>query len=320
MTTSSRLLELLGLLQTPRDWTGTELAARLEVSTRTVRKDVERLRDLGYPIAGLPGVTGGYRLRPGARLPPLLLDDEEVVAVVLGLYAEASGGVAGLEEMSLRALSKITNLLPTRLRRRVETLQQSSVLLPNPGGPRVDLDLLQDVARACREREGLRFDYAGADRTTSLRRAEPFQLVHRRHRWYLLAFDLDRDDWRTFRLDRITLRTPGGARFSPRPIPGGDAGAYVQESIGALTHRYTATVRLMAPYHEVAVWFQPGWGDLQPVDDRTCLLRAASDSYESLTLGLGLAGLEFEVLDPPELRDYLAAMAARFAQAASAPV
>ncbi len=316
MTTAGRLLQLLALLQTPRDWTGTELAARLEVSTRTIRKDVERLRDLGYPVAGLPGATGGYRLRPGAQLPPLLLDDDEVVAVTLGLHAAAAGSLSGIEETSLRALTKITALLPSRLRRRTDALQQASVLLPG-GGPRVDAGLLQQVAQACRDHEGLRFDYVSGAGATSRRRAEPYQLVHRRGRWYLLAFDLDRDDWRTYRLDRITLRTPGGARFRPRPVPGGDAAAYVDAAVGG-GGVVVATLRLHAPWDAVRPWFQTAWGELAPIDEHFCLARLRNDSFGSIAVGMGLSGLEFDVLGPPELRTEVAELAGRLGRATTA--
>lgn len=315
ISTSARLLKLLSLLQTPREWTGPQLAARLEVSTRTVRSDVERLRDLGYPVAGTPGAAGGYRLQPGSEMPPLLLDDEEAVVVALGLQAAATGVLAGAEEVALRALTKIAQTLPHRLRHRVQTMQQAATIVPRRG-PRVDTEVLERVARACREHEGLRFDYGSADGATSRRRAEPHHLVHRAGRWYLLAYDLDRSDWRTFRLDRMRLRVPGGARFVAREVPGGDPGAFVDARITTITRRYTATFRLHIGRDELMTWFDPSWGVVESEGEDRCLLHTANDSYESTALGVGLSGLEFEVLEPPELRDQLRSMAARLARAA----
>jgi predicted DNA-binding transcriptional regulator YafY len=218
MMTSARLLRLLSLLQARRDWTSAELASRLGVTTRTIRHDVDRLRGLGYPVNARPGVAGGYRLGAGGALPPLLLDDEEAVAVVIGLRAAASGSVAGIEEASVRALAKLQQVLPARLRHRVSAFQ--GYALPVAWrGPQVDPDVLTLIAGACRDHERLRFDYRAHGGAASRRSVEPYRLVHNRGRWYLVAWDADRDAWRTFRVDRISPLPPTGPRFTPRELP-----------------------------------------------------------------------------------------------------
>src|SRR3954466_9885333 len=215
LETSARLLRLLSLLQARRDWTGTELATRLGVTTRTVRNDIGRLRALGYPVDARPGVAGGYRLGTGGALPPLLLDDDEAVAVVVGLRTAASGSITGIEESSVRALAKLQQVLPSRLRHRAGAFQAYALAAPSDG-PRVDPDVLTVIAGACRDHERLRFDYQTHGGATSQRSVEPYRLVNDRRRWYLVAWDLGRDDWRTFRIDRMKLRTPTGPRFTSR--------------------------------------------------------------------------------------------------------
>src|ERR687887_2848173 len=218
LETSARLLRLLSLLQAHREWSGADLADRLGVTPRTVRRDVDRLRELGYPVNASPGTGGGYRLGAGAELPPLLLDDDEAVAVAIGLRTAAGGSVAGIEETSVRALAKLEQVLPAHLRRRVNALQAFTV--PAPGtGPTVDAGVLATIASACRDHEGLRFAYQSHDGSSTRRRVEPHRLVHLGWRWYLLAFDLDRDEWRTFRVDRIGRPLSAGARFTPRKLP-----------------------------------------------------------------------------------------------------
>ena len=242
LETSARLLRLLGVLQTRRDWTGAELAARLGVTTRTIRNDVDRLRGLGYPVEARPGVAGGYRLGSGGSLPPLLLDDEEAVAIAVGLRTAASGSITGIEETSLRALAKLQNLLPARLRHRISAFQSHTLPVPSRG-PQVDLDVLTAIASACRDHERLRFDYQTHSGTTSRRSAEPYRLLNDRRRWYLVAWDIDRDDWRTFRVDRIELRTPNGGRFTPRELPADhQVAARVARGIGEATWRFRARV------------------------------------------------------------------------------
>ena len=217
LDTSARLLRLLSLLQSRPDWTGPELAERLGVTTRTIRNDIGRLRELDYPVDARAGVAGGYRLGRGASLPPLLLDDEEAVAVAVGLRTAAGSAVSGIEDASVRALMKLQQVLPSRLRHRTRAFE-AAVQAPVPG-PLVDAEVLTLLASACRDREVVRFDYRAHDGRSARRRTEPYRLVSHHRRWYLVAWDLDRDDWRTFRLDRVTPRTPTGPRFAPRPIP-----------------------------------------------------------------------------------------------------
>src|SRR5262245_51871283 len=246
LETSARLLRLLSLLQGRRDWTSAELATRLGVTTRTIRNDVDRLRGLGYPVDARPGVTGGYRLGTGGALPPLLLDDEEAVAVAVGLRTAASGSIAGIEETSVRALTKLQQVLPARLRHRV-TAFQAALSVPSPG-PRVDPDVLTVIAGACRDHERLRFDYRSQSGEASRRSVEPYRLVNDRRRWYLVAWDTERDDWRTFRVDRVEPRTPTGPRFTPRALPPDEEiAARVARGVGEATWRYRARVIVHAP-------------------------------------------------------------------------
>jgi predicted DNA-binding transcriptional regulator YafY len=247
LETSARLLRLLSLLQTPREWTGAELGARLGVSPRTVRSDVDKLRELGYPVLATRGPAGGYRLGAGAVMPPLLLDDEEAVAVAVGLRTAAGGAVTGIEEASLRALAKLEQVLPSRLRARVGGLRSVITSVPGAAGPLVDPDALTAIAAACRIRERLRFWYESHDGSSSSREAEPYQLVNWGRRWYLVAFDVGRGDWRTFRVDRLTLRMPGGGRFTPRPLPASDLAEWVSRRVATAGWRYRARVTVLAP-------------------------------------------------------------------------
>jgi predicted DNA-binding transcriptional regulator YafY len=313
--TSARLLRLLGLLQVQRDWTGPQLAERLEVTTRTVRNDVQRLRDLGYPVHASPGLAGGYRLGRGASLPPLLLDDEEAVAVVIGLRTAVSGGVAGIQETSLRALAKLEQVLPSPLRHRVDVLGASTVSIPGPG-PSVKAEVLTTIAAAVGARERLRFDYETFDGTAGVRTVEPQRLVHTRGRWYLAAWDVDRDDWRLFRADRIRPRSYRGARFTPRPDPEGDVAAYVERSLGSAMWMYRARVKVHAPAGEIAATVPPAIV-VEAIDDRTCFASVGSDSPQMLALWLGMMDADFEVQDSQELADQLRLLAARYARAAA---
>lgn len=239
--TSGRLLKLLALLQTRRDWAGRELAERLGVSGRTVRRDVERLRDLGYPVDALTGPAGGYRLRAGTAMPPLLLDDDEAVAIAVGLHSAASASVTGIEETALRALVKLEQVLPSHLRRRVHALRSATATLA-ASGPTFDADVLVVLAGACRDCEHVRFAYRSRDGTDSRRRVEPHNLVNLGQRWYLVAWDCERDDWRSFRLDRLERPAAAGSRFTARELPGGDAAAFVAESLS----RWAAAARAAA--------------------------------------------------------------------------
>jgi predicted DNA-binding transcriptional regulator YafY len=313
LETSSRLLELLSLLQTRREWSGPELAERLEVGVRTVRRDMERLRRLGYPVSATRGVAGGYRLGAGASLPPLLLDEEEAVAVAVGLRTAASGGVAGIEETAVRALAKLEQVLPKRLRRRVNAVGAATV--PYPGtGPTVDPAALATIAGACRDAERLRFAYRAHDGTSTRRLVEPHRLVHTGRRWYLVAWDADRADWRTFRVDRID-RVAADRRFVPREPPAEDIAAYVARSVSSARDRYQARVILRAPLEEVAGRVPHSVGTLEPIDERSCLLRTGSDWLGGLAVYVAEIGVDFEVLDPPEFVEWVRHLAARFARA-----
>ncbi|QUH01639.1 YafY family transcriptional regulator [Saccharopolyspora erythraea] len=314
LETSARLLRLLGLLQGRRDWSGPQLADRLGVSARTVRADVERLRGLGYPVHATPGASGGYRLGAGAALPPLLLDDEEAVAVAVGLRTAATGGVSGIDETSLRALAKLEQVLPSRLRHRVGAMQ-SYVQPVSSGGPAVDAGLLATIAAACRDREGLRLDYTGHDGVASARAVQPHRLVHTGRRWYLVAWDTGRDDWRTFRVDRIRLRTPGGPRFVPREPPEGGFAAHVARGVAATLWDYRARVRVHAPADVVAARVPPTAWLVEAVDEHRCVVEAGADSPHRLAVYLGALDLDFEVLDAPELRAATRRLADRYGRA-----
>ncbi|WP_320783786.1 helix-turn-helix transcriptional regulator [Streptomyces sp. CRN 30] len=313
--TSARLLKLLALLQTRRERSGAELAERLGVSRRTVRRDVERLRELGYPVHATPGATG-YRLGAGAGLPPLLLDDEEAVAVVVGLRTAAGGSVAGIEESSLRALAKLEQVLPARLRHRVATLHGATVRAGEVPGPRVRPDTLMAVAEACRRRERLRFDYEGTRGGSGVRCVEPHSLVSFDRRWYLVAWDTDRADWRTFRVDRLAPRTPTGPRFVPRPLPytdgdgdgdgGEDVAAYLSHQLSARTWPFRATVVLHESAGAVADRVWPGMGAVEPVDDRSCLLHVGAATPRDLAWMITSVDADFTLRDaPPELAEAL---------------
>jgi predicted DNA-binding transcriptional regulator YafY len=315
--TSARLLRLLSLLQARRDWSGTELAERLAVTTRTVRRDVDKLRELGYPVHATPGVAGGYRLGAGARLPPLLLDDDEAVAVAVGLRGAASG-VTGVAETSIRALTKLEQLLPTRLRQRVEMLNAVTVPMPGGEGPTVDPATLTLIAAACRDRERLRFDYRDHEGATTSRTTEPYRLVHGGRRWYLVAYDTERGDWRTFRVDRMTPREPSGPRFAPREPPAADLAAYTSFGASTAAYRHQALVTVYAPAEVVAARVSPTAVMVEPIDERRCRVRAGSNSLDAIVAHLLLLGFDFEAHEPPELIDRMRMLAARLGRAITA--
>jgi predicted DNA-binding transcriptional regulator YafY len=313
--TPARLLRLLSLLQTPRDWPGSELADRLQVSPRTIRRDIQRLRDLGYPVQATMGAVGGYRLVAGTAMPPLLLDDEEAVAVAVGLRTAANGTVTGIEEASLRALAKLEQVLPSRLRYRVSALH--AVTLPLPGAQAlVDPTILTVIATAARDRQRISFRYTSHDGTQATRTAEPHHLVPTGHRWYLLAWDLARGGWRTFRADRITSPQITGPRFTPRDPPGGDAAAYVSRSVSSAPYRYQARIRLHLPAQAAAERLPPTVGHLQADGEHACILHTGAGSPDMLAIYVAILGAEFEVLDPPELAEHLLALAGRLTRAA----
>lgn len=312
--TSARLLRLLSLLQTRRDWSGAELAERLDVTPRTVRRDIERLRALGYPVLASAG-TAGYRLGAGAALPPLLLDDDEAVAVAMGLRTAAGGSITGIEETSVRALAKLEQVLPSRLRHRINALRSATVPLANTG-PTADPDTLTAIAAAVRDSLRLRFGYRAHDGTESLRTTEPHRLVHTGRRWYLLGWDVDREDWRTYRVDRLDPRTPTGPRFTPRTPPDPDLGGYTSRAISTSAYRYQGRFTLFASAETAAERISPTTAALEPIDEHSCTLRAGSDSLDELAIYVAGKGFDFRVHEPPELVDHIRALAARFGRAA----
>ncbi|GGU85152.1 DNA-binding transcriptional regulator [Streptomyces albospinus] len=302
LDTSARLLRLLSLLQSRREWPGADLAGRLGVTPRTVRRDIDRLRELGYPVHSAPGTAGGYRLGAGAELPPLLLDDEEAVAVAVGLSTAASGGVEGIEETSVRALAKLEQVLPHRLRHRVGALTSATVpMLGRSGGPRVDAQVLTELAHACRDSQRLRFRYADHGGTVTRRTVEPHRLVSAQCRWYLVGWDVDRADWRTYRADRITPAPPHGPRFTPRTPPAEDLARYVSRGVSGRAFRTQATVLLRVPLERAAERVGPYDGVLEAVDEQSCLLRTGAHSLDVLVVHIVLLGFDFEIREPAEL-------------------
>ncbi|MGW3345132.1 helix-turn-helix transcriptional regulator [Nonomuraea rubra] len=308
----SRLLALLSLLQLPREWPGSELSERLGVSRRTVRRDVERLRDLGYPVEATMGAAGGYRLVAGAAMPPLLLDDEEAVAITVGLSTAARHPVQGIEEASVRALAKLEQVLPARLRHRVRSLGGATVPMPALDGPQVDPGRLTALAVAVTGRERVRFAYRANDGATSRRLVDPHRLVAAGRRWYLLGHDLDRDDWRIFRIDRIDELRPTGARIAPREPPDGDAAAYVAEKLYSSAPTYEAVVTVHAPATEPL----RSLGEVTPIGAGLCRLRMHADTLDWLAFRLTTLDCEFEVHEPDELTAHLRHLAARLTRAA----
>jgi len=315
--TTGRALRLLGLLQSRPVWTGPELSARLGVTTRSIRRDVDRLRELGYPVPASQGVGGGYQLGAGRALPPLLLDDDEAVAVAVCLRLAAGGTVEGLGEAAVRTLAKLDQVLPSRLRSKVSAVHEAMVTL-DVQGERVDSDILLTLARACRETERVTFTYAAAKGPSSQRRVEPHRLVATGRRWYLVAFDLDRDDWRTFRLDRITGATSTGWRFTPREAP--DAAAFVQRAVSQSPYAYLARVRIAAPEPLVARHVPPTVGTVEAVDESACVLVAGGSSLDWMALHLARLPWPIEVLEPPELIAAMRDLAARLTAAARIPL
>jgi predicted DNA-binding transcriptional regulator YafY len=315
--TPARLLRLLSLLQVRGEWSGPELARRLEVDVRTVRRDIARLRGLGYPVHSSTGIAGGYRLEPGADLPPLLLDDDEAVAVAVGLRTAAGGTVAGIEESSQRALAKLERVLPARLRGRVNALSAATVSLTG-WRPVVDAGDLAAIAAACRDHETLRFDYRRNDGTTARRTVEPFRLVHTGRLWYLVGWDADRRDWRTFRVDRIDGRAVPVARFTPRPPPDRDIAAYVSRGTALEAYPAQARVTVHSPVEVVAERISPTAGLLEVVDTESCVLRTGSRTLDTLAYHLVSLGLDFTIDDPPELVDHVRAIARRLERATAA--
>jgi len=321
--TSARLLALLSLLQVRREWTGEELADRLEVGARTIRRDVDKLRSLGYPVESARGVAGGYRLGAGGELPPLLLDDAEAVAVAVGLRTAASGSIAGIEETSVRALAKLEQVLPDRLRRRVRALGDVTSAFSFEQ-PQIDADLLAEVAAACRDGVQLRFAYVARDDRSSQRQTEPTAVVYSGHRWYLVAFDLDRDDWRTFRVDRIRGRVRVGGRGRRRRIPGGDAAAYVKGQLQRAGEEQGGTrepgrVRVSAPAPLIRPRVPSRYATVEPAGEDACVVSTHGAWHAGFLVWMATLEQPIEILGPPELRDAARGLVGRLAAAVPVP-
>ncbi|WP_460447124.1 helix-turn-helix transcriptional regulator [Angustibacter aerolatus] len=319
-TTSQRLLSLLSLLQTRRDWPGGVLAERLSVTERTVRRDVDRLRELGYPVQAVRGPAGGYRLGAGSQMPPLLLDDEQTVALAVALRLAVTAG-AGIEEAAERALTTLRQVVPARLRGRIDTLELS-VAPPSSTG-RAATDVLLAVGAAVRAREELRFRYpaAGADpddEALPTRRVQPHHLVARAGRWYLVGWDVERDDWRVFRVDRVRPRVPNGPRFTPRPLPGGDVAAFLEGRFrgasGPGGWPCVGTVLLQRPAADGVR--HVGDGVVEASGPKACRVRLGAWSWAGLAASFARFDADVEVLDPPQLRDAFAVLARRASRAA----
>ncbi len=311
---TSRVLQLLSLLQTHRFWPGTELADRLRVSPRTLRRDVDRLRELGYLVDATPGVAGGYRLAAGNHLPPLLLDDEEAVAIAVGLRSAADASVQGIDQTAVRALAKLEQVLPDRLRRQVHAVHANVVPLRwSARGPLVDPDALALLSLACRDHEQVQFDYARRDGEESRRLVEPHQLVSAGRRWYLVAWDLRREDWRTFRLDRLSEVRHAGPRFRPRELPAEDAAAFVEASMGAMPTRFQAQVIVDAPNDVVAETTRYLASESEVLADGRCRVRIGADSLEWMAVTIANLALDgaIELDGPEELRSMVAVVGAR---------
>ncbi|NUR69963.1 MAG: YafY family transcriptional regulator [Hamadaea sp.] len=312
LETSARLLRLLTILPSRPAWTGTELAERLDVTVRTLRRDMTKLRDLGYPVVATPGVAGGYRLTAGSTLPPLLLDDDEAVAVVLSLSTATSHTVTGIADTATRALAKIERILPARLRQRAAALRSTTVALTG-SPPTVDPGDLTVIAEACQSSHRLTFGYRDRDGSVTTRTVEPHRLVHTGRRWYLVARDVDRDAWRTFRADRIDQPRSTGIRFLPQDPP--DAAAYVAAATTTAPYRYQARVRINAPAAVVAERFPPTIGVVEALDADSCLLVTGADNPAVIAMHVALLGHDFTVLAPPELIDEVGLLARRLSAA-----
>jgi len=315
------MLRLLSLLQTHRYWPGSELSERLDVSPRTLRRDIDRLRDLGYQVDAVRGVAGGYQLRAGGSLPPLLLEDEEAVAIAVGLRTSAAGAVQGMEESSIQALTKVLSLMPPRLRRRMDALQSQTVPAPMRG-PTVDAQVLTTLAQGCRDDELVEFAYTAADAKQSRRQVEPHRLVSLGRRWYLVAYDRDRQDWRSFRVDRIRKTRLTGTRYRPRELPAADALDFVRTGIASRPMKYAVRVRF-----EVASGTVSGlvgnWGNVEPVQGG-CVLTMNADSLEWPVMVLAGIDAPFTIEEPAELVELAGVVGRRLArcagEAAAGPV
>ncbi|WP_040791673.1 helix-turn-helix transcriptional regulator [Nocardia paucivorans] len=313
--TSTRTLRLLSLLQTHQYWPGTELADRLGVSARTLRRDIDRLRELGYPVEAQRGVDGGYQLAAGAALPPLMVDDDEAVALVVGLQTAVQGAVEGVAEPSVRALAKVVQVMPPRLRRRVEAIQAMTVAASRDESAAVgvDPDVLTTIALACRDNERIHFTYTAADGERTERHIEPHRLVSLGRRWYLVGYDLMRHDWRNFRVDRLAEPRRDGSRFRPRELPAADAGEFVRTRMDNLPRPYRVEVMVQAPARAVRERIGR-WCTVEEIDADRCRVRMTADSLDWPTFALGVLDADFRIVEPAELVEQVRDWAARFSR------
>lgn len=331
LETSARLLSLLSLMQSRPAWPGSELASRLKVSTRTIRNDIERLRELGYPVDATRGATGYYQLGAGAALPPLLLDDEEAVAVAIGLRAGV--GVSGIHESSARALAKLEQVLPHRLRRQVKALAEAMVAGPvntdsNVEDPEVDAATLAQVAGAIRDREWLRFDYRVGVDTGAVPSAtaaasgpaliEPYRLVNWMRRWYLVGRDPNSGGWASYRMDWLQPRMPTHRPFVPVPFPGENYTDFVLWDVASTGWKVHARITVLAPAEEVLSRINATVGVVESLDEHRCVLVTGADSYETIAVYIGMLGLDFRVTEPPRLVQHLALLGRRYADSVTA--
>ena len=315
--TGARTLRLLSLLQHHRFWTGDDLARRLEVSERTLRRDVDRLRELGYPVTSTRGTDGGYQLAAGATLPPLVLDNDEAIAMVVGLHAAAHSGVVDVAEPSVRALTKVVQMLPPRLRQHADALGSMTVTDPTSAPQHgTTSDTLSTIAQACRDSVRLRFAYTARDGAGSNRTVEPYRLVTLRRRWYLVAYDLDRMAWRTFRTDRMSDPDPARTPFTPRPLPSNDLVAYVRAGIEQSFTAYDVEIVIDTDAATVRAATQR-WGEVDELGPQRCRLRMTTEALDWPMLILGSIDADFDVVGPPELRTFLAAVGRRFLEGVS---
>jgi predicted DNA-binding transcriptional regulator YafY len=333
LETSSRLLALLSLLQSRPDWPGRELAERLGVSTRTIRNDIERLRELGYPVEAGRGPTGAYRLGPGAKLPPLLLDDEEAVAVAIGL--RTGTGVSGITESSARALAKLEQMLPHRLRRKIAALHEATSKAPenldtNVADPEVDTTILTAIASAIRDHHWLRFDYLvptdphpeeiqAPSAPSGRKLVEPYRLVNWRRRWYFVGRDPQDGSWAAYRADWTAPLGPTGRVFTPVPLPDEDYTAFVLRDVAATGWKVHARITVLAPATDVLARINAAVGVVEPLDDKTCVLVTGADSLETIAVYIGMLGLDFRVTEPPALVTHLRTLGTRYLRAISPP-
>lgn len=312
MSTSARMLRLLSLLQTHRYWPGDELAGRLEVSGRTLRRDIDRLRELGYDVDASRGVAGGYQLRAGGSLPPLLLEDEEAVAIAVGLRSAAAGALDGLGDVSVQALTKVIKLMPPRLRRQMDAVSSQTVPAPRRG-PVIDAEVLTVLAQGCRDDETLRFGYVARGGEPTERHVEPANLVSLGQRWYLVGYDRDRQDWRTFRLDRISAPRATGTRFRQRDLPASDAVEFVKAGQRSMPRKYDVRVSVLAPTDLVRERLGQ-WGTVTADGPDACLLEMSTDWLDWPIMGLASLGADFEILGPAELVERVREVGDRFSR------